>query len=61
VNHRPTIECVVGFNYHPKKGGKGLRFEPGDVVAGVPARVVRDLVEQGAARETGTVDAGAAS
>ena len=37
MSNTPTARCIIGFDYHPAKG-KAIRFEPGDTVAGVPAK-----------------------
>ncbi len=40
---KTEYRCLIGFDYQPRKGDN-LRFEPGDVVDGIPAKT-RDELE----------------
>lgn len=43
---KPVAEyrCLVGFDYQPRKG-PNMRFEPGDLVEGIPAKTRDTLIE----------------
>lgn len=43
---RTEYRCLIGFSHEPKNA-KPLRFEPGDLVTGVPIENCRALAEAG--------------
>lgn len=44
TNAKTEYRCLIGFDYQPRKGAN-LRFEPGDVVEGIPAKTRDELAE----------------
>lgn len=41
---KTEYRCLIGFDYQPRKGAN-QRFEPGDVVDGIPAKTRDELAE----------------
>lgn len=44
-NPKTEYRCLIGFDYQPRKGAN-MRFEPGDLVDGIPAKTRDDLAAQ---------------
>ena len=38
-------KCLIGFDYCDPKSGESTRFEPGEIVDGLPVGVLRALAE----------------